>query len=155
MPDHHWQVSFVLLDNHHLSKHGVSYFCALSKEFVLVTSNPKHPAFSVKEKNLHILYYEKLNMKEMLCDLYEKYGCKRLTVQSGSTLNAEFLHEHLFDYADIVIAPVLVGGEKTSSLIGGESFISKEQLDMLGVLGLEKAETMENSYLRLKYKVRK
>jgi 2,5-diamino-6-(ribosylamino)-4(3H)-pyrimidinone 5'-phosphate reductase len=51
-------------------------------------------------------------MKEMLCDLYEKYGCKRLTVQSGSTLNAEFLHEHLFDYADIVIAPVLVEEKK-------------------------------------------
>ena len=33
-------VSFVLIDNSHLTEHGVRYFCALSKEFVLVTSNP-------------------------------------------------------------------------------------------------------------------
>ncbi|MBR5357912.1 MAG: hypothetical protein IK128_01715 [Clostridiales bacterium] len=28
-------VSFVLMDNHHLTEHGVRYFCALSARFVL------------------------------------------------------------------------------------------------------------------------
>ena len=40
-------VSFVLVDNKHLSEHGVRYFCALSKEFVLITTNDAHPAFQV------------------------------------------------------------------------------------------------------------
>lgn len=38
-------VSFVLVDNHHLTERGVRYFCARSKEFVLVTANKEHPAF--------------------------------------------------------------------------------------------------------------
>jgi len=29
-------VSFVLLDNHHLTEHGVRYFCALSNKLVLL-----------------------------------------------------------------------------------------------------------------------
>lgn len=37
-------VSFVLVDNKHLSEHGVRYFYALSKEFVLITTNDAHPA---------------------------------------------------------------------------------------------------------------
>ena len=37
-------VSFVLLDNHHLTEHGVTYFCKKSKVFVLITSNKNHPA---------------------------------------------------------------------------------------------------------------
>ena len=45
-------VSFVLLDNSHLNENGIKYFCAKSKEFVLITSNPNHPAFSINEENL-------------------------------------------------------------------------------------------------------
>lgn len=48
-------VSFVLLDNHHLTQHGVRYFCAWSKNFVLITQNPDHPAYAIKEDNLHII----------------------------------------------------------------------------------------------------
>jgi len=38
-------VSFVLLDNHHLTENGVRYFCAKSKDAVIITTNPLHPAF--------------------------------------------------------------------------------------------------------------
>ena len=48
-------VSFVMIDNHHLTKQGIRYFCARSKEFVLVTSNADHPAFQMDEDNLHII----------------------------------------------------------------------------------------------------
>lgn len=37
-------VSFVLLDNHHLTEHGVRYFCAKSKQTAVITSNASHPA---------------------------------------------------------------------------------------------------------------
>ena len=49
-------VSFVLIDNAHLTDRGVKYFCALSQKFVLVTTNKKHPAFLVNESNLHIIF---------------------------------------------------------------------------------------------------
>ena len=49
-------VSFVIIDNQHLKEHGIRYFCALSKQFVLVTSNENHPAFGMEEENLHIIF---------------------------------------------------------------------------------------------------
>ena len=55
-------VSFVLIDNHHLTEAGVRYFCAKSKTFVLVTTNPAHPAFSVEADNLHILRQNRLDL---------------------------------------------------------------------------------------------
>lgn len=153
LPEHHRNVSFVLIDNHHLTEHGVDYFVHLSKEFVLVTSNKSHPAFSMKADNLHILYYEQFDARTMLKDLNEQFGCQRITIQTGGTLNSIFLREKLLDHIDIVVAPVLIGGKDTSSLVDGDSLLSPSELNKLGVLQLKKAEVLEDSYLRLKYDV--
>ena len=40
-------------------------------------------------------------------------------------VNGLFLREKLFDYADIVVAPVLIGGRDTSTLIDGASLVSQ------------------------------
>ena len=146
-------VSFVLLDNHHLTEHGVRYFCAKSRDFVLITTNPDHPAYAVQADNLHIIHQEELCLPEALHILKRDYGCERLTVQSGGTVNGLFLREKLLDYIDIVVAPVLVGGKDTSTLIDGTSLMSREELDQLGVLELEKCTVLEDSWLRLQYRV--
>lgn len=146
-------VSFVIIDNTHLTEHGVRYFCALSKEFVLITDNSNHPAYSVKENNLHIILQKELNLENALETLKNDYNCERITVQTGGTLNEIFLREKLFDYLDLVVAPVLVGGKATSTLIDGCSLTSVEELGKLGILQLVKCETLEDSYLRLTYKV--
>ena len=146
-------VSFVLIDNTHLTERGVRYFCALSQQFVLITTNPNHPAYGVKADNLAIIFQEKLCLKSALAALKKDFGCERLTVQSGGTLNALFLKEKLFDYVDIVVAPVLVGGKDTSTLIDGKSFTTEDELSGLGVLQLTNCTVLENSYLRLQYKV--
>lgn len=111
-------VSFVVIDNKHLTKHGVRYFCSLSKAFVK-----------------------------------ESYNCDRITIQTGGTLNGLFLREKLFDYIDIVIPPVLIGGKETSSLVDGVSLSKPEELEQLGILKLEACDVLEDSYIRLKYKV--
>ena len=146
-------VSFVLIDNHHLTERGVRYFCALSQKFVLITTNPNHPAYTVKADNLSIVFQEKLCLKSALAILKKDFGCERLTIQSGGTLNALFLKDKLFDYVDIVVAPVLVGGKDTSTLIDGRSFTTEDELAGLGVLQLTNCTVLENSYLRLQYKV--
>lgn len=146
-------VSFVILDNRHLTEHGIKYFCALSKEFVLITSNKSHPAFCVQEKNLHIIYQERLSLREALTCLKTDYGCGRLTVQSGGTVNGLFLRAKLLDYIDIVIAPVLIGGKETATLIDGRSLISENELPELGVLKLMECTVLQNSYVRMQYQV--
>ena len=57
------------------------------------------------------------------------------------------------DYVDMVVAPVLIGGRDTPTLIDGESLRSQEQLSGVGVLELQECAVLENSYLRLRYKV--
>lgn len=146
-------VSFAVIDNKHLNENGIKYFCALSKEFVLVTSNAKHPAFNIEQDNLHIIYQKELSLKHALEKLKSDYGCERITVQTGGTLNGLLLREKLFDYIDIVVAPVLVGGKDTSTLIDGESLFSQKELSKLGVLKLQECVVLEGSYLRLRYEV--
>ncbi|MBQ1368473.1 MAG: dihydrofolate reductase family protein, partial [Firmicutes bacterium] len=85
--------------------------------------------------------------------LKERFGCERLTIQSGGTLNSLFLREKLFDYVDVVVAPVLIGGKNTATLIDGNSLMTKDELSQLGVLRLIEASTLEDSYLRLRYQV--
>lgn len=146
-------VSFVVVDNSHLTEHGIRYFCALSKKFVLITSNTGHPAFQVDEDNLHIIFQSELSLKDALAKLKSEFGCQRITIQSGGTLNGLFLREKLFDYIDIVVAPVLIGGKDTSTLIDGKSLRSESELSGLGVLKLQECMVLEDSYLRLRYKV--
>lgn len=146
-------VSFVLIDNTHLTEHGVRYFCAQSDQFVLITTNQNHPAFGVEADNLHVIYQEKFSLSEGLKRLKADFGCERLTVQTGGTLNALFVREGLIDFVDLVVAPVLVGGKDTSTIIDGKSFTEEGELSKLGVLKLIDCQVLENSYLRLRYEV--
>ena len=117
-------------------------------------SNAKHPAFEIEEDNLHIIYQnEQLSLKDVLTKLKSQYSCERITIQTGGTLNELFLREKLIDYLDIVVAPVLVGGKDTSTLIDGKSLLSESELSRLGVLKLQECVVLENSYLRLRYRV--
>ncbi len=146
-------VSFVVIDNQHLNEHGIRYFCALSKKFVLVTTNPDHPAFQLDQDNLHIIFQKELSLKDVLVKLKSEHGCERITIQTGGTLNGMFLREKLFNYLDIVVAPILIGGKDTSTLMDGKSLLSDSELSKLGVLKLKECTVLEDSYIRLRYQV--
>ena len=152
MPDKR-DVSFVIIDNSHLTYHGVEYFARLSKTLVIATSNKLHPAYQNQSNNVNIIFQDELNPGSILESLYADYGCERITIQTGGTLNEVFLRSKLFDFIDIVIAPVLVGGKATSTLIDGNSLLSPDELDNLGVLKLNSCDVLEDSYIRLRYEV--
>ncbi len=81
------------------------------------------------------------------------YNIERITIQSGGTLNCELLRKKLIDYVNIVIAPLLVGGSSTSTLIDGKSISKVEELNILKALKLIECNVLENSYVQLKYRV--
>ena len=54
---------------------------------------------------------------------------------------------------NIVIAPLLVGGFDTSTLIDGKAISTVEELNKLRALQLEDCNVLKNSYIQLKYKV--
>jgi 2,5-diamino-6-(ribosylamino)-4(3H)-pyrimidinone 5'-phosphate reductase len=150
-------VSFVIVDRKpHLHASGIEYLCNWVNKLILVTDNKEHPAFDLQNrfKNLFILYYiDGIILSKMLADLKESYHIERLTIQSGGTLNCEFLRENLIDYVNVVIAPLLVGGRETNTLIDGESITKQEELDKLKAMKLLECEQLQDSYLRLKYEV--
>lgn len=146
-------VNFVYIDNSHLTSDGVDYCCKKSNLCVIVTENKNHPAFKISHlyDNLKIIYMSKLNLKKMLDELY-KLGCERITIQTGGTLNSLFVREKLIDYIDIVVAPILIGGSNTASLVDGKSITSTNELNRLLPLVLIDATVLNHGYLRLRYR---
>lgn len=146
-------VSFVIVDNTHLTEAGVRYLCAKCRQLVIVTSNSGHPARRMGEENLSVIYQTHPSLADALCQLRRDYGCERLTAQSGGTLNAALLREGLIDAIDIVVAPVVVGGRDTPTLVDGPSLVSVDELSQLVSLKLVSCESLQDSYLRLRYRV--
>ena len=149
-------VSFVIIDNKpHLNERGIDYLCKWVKLLYLVTTNKEHVSYKLQDKfdNLVVLDYDELDLNLLLKDLYNKYGVDYLTIQSGGNLNGLFLREDLIDYVNIVVAPLLVGGRDTSTLIDGEAIKSREELSKLRALELVECNKLNNSYVQLKYKV--
>ena len=149
-------ISFIIIDNKpHLNEHGIDYLCNWVGKLILVTTNKNHIAFSLKEKyeNLDILYYEVLDLKTLLTDMKQKYNAEKITIQSGGNLNGKFLREDLIDYVNVVIAPLLVGGRDTSTLIDGDAISTVNELNKLKALQLIECNKLEDSYIQLKYKI--
>ena len=149
-------VRFIIIDNKpHLNENGINYLCHWVEKLILVTTNKDHIAFSLKEKydNLDIIYYDNLDLNELLIDMKNNYDAERITIQSGGNLNGLFLRENLIDYVNIVVAPLLVGGRDTTTLIDGESISKVEELNKLKALELIECNKLDNSYVQLVYKV--
>ena len=149
-------VTFVIIDNKpHLNENGIDYLCNWVGKLLLVTTNKNHIAYSLQYKydNLEILYYDTLDLKVLLEDLYSKYNAVRLTIQSGGTLNGMFVRNKLIDFVNIVIAPIIVGGKNVATLVDGESITDESELNKLLPLQLLECNKLEHSYIELKYKV--
>ncbi len=151
-------VSFVVIDNQpHLTESGVVYLSKKTKDLILVTTNLDHPALSLKEKlsNLHVLTYEnEIDLPDLFQKLYKQFGVDKLTIQSGGTLNATMVRLGLIDRLLVVVAPALIGGKNTSTLMDGVSLNSTEELSKIKTLELVRATPLEHSYLLLEYQVK-
>ena len=150
------ECSFIIIDRKpHLDENGVEYLCNWLENLFLVTNNKNHPAYKLTNKfnNLKILYYKNIDLSKLLEDMKHDYGVQKITIQSGGTLNCEFLRENLIDYVNIVIAPLLVGGANTNTLIDGKAISKVQELCKLKALELQECNVLENSYIQLKYKV--
>ncbi len=149
---------FIIIDNKpHLNENGIDYICNWVDRLILVTTNKNHIAYALKEKyeNLDILYYEFLDLNVLLKDLKSIYNAKNITIQSGGTLNCKFLREDLIDYVNVVITPLLVGGKDTPTLIDGKAISKAEELKKLKALQLIECNRLNDSYVQLKYKVKR
>lgn len=149
---------FIIIDRKpHLTERGLRYLCNWVDMLILVTDNSDHPAFSLQDEfhNLKIMAYSEIDLSLMMGDLKNDYGVEKITIQSGGMLNGQFLRQNLIDYVNIVVAPILVGGKDTPTLIDGSSIQQISELHQLRALELLECNVLKNSYIQLKYKVKK
>jgi 2,5-diamino-6-(ribosylamino)-4(3H)-pyrimidinone 5'-phosphate reductase len=142
------------VDNENLTKTGVENIVEKSAHLYLATTNKKHPAFSCKTNNITICCYDKkLNFEDFFMQLRETFGIKRITIQTGGMLNAKLVREGYIDEVSVFIAPILVGGASTPTLLDGDSLKSTKELAKIKALKLISAKELKNSYVHMKYKV--
>lgn len=151
-------VSFVVIDSRpHLTSSGVVYLAKKSQKLFVVTTNVQHPAFLLTQthQNIEVILYEnKIDFTNLFLKLYLEYGVEKLTIQSGGTLNTTLVREGLVDRVLLVVAPALIGGANTSTLMDGESLHAENELTKIKTLEIVQAKPLDNSYLLLEYKVK-
>lgn len=149
-------VDFVIVDNMpHLNAHGTEWFAIRAGVLYIVTNNKNHPAFELQKKydNIRILYYDEIDFVDVFRRFSEEFGIERVTVQTGGTLNATLLRLKLIDRVSIVIAPCLIGGKNTPSLVSGESLHTEAELPHIKALKLTKIQQLKDNYVLLEYDV--
>lgn len=148
---------FVVVDRRpHLNENGINYLCHWLEKLFIVTNNPNHRAFELRSKhqNLETIYYQtEIDFADLLMKLKKRHKIDRITIESGGTLNSVFFRNGLVDHVKIVVAPLIVGGKDTSSLVDGFSLTEQSQLHLLKALKLIECRKLENSYLLLEYDV--
>lgn len=149
-------VTFVIVDNKpHLTADGIKYLTSWTRKLILVTTNQSHPATKMgKIENLEVLHYSyKIDFENLFIRLKKDFNAKRVTIQSGGTLNSILLREGLIDRISLVIVPVLIGGKNTPTLVDGESLHSIKELNKIKPLKLLRWKRLKDSYLHLYYEV--
>lgn len=150
------KVSLILIDRKpHLTEHGVRNLIG-HRSLYVVTNNRKHPALALTSEfaNLEVVYYPcEIDFPDLLKRLKQEYGVERVTIESGGTLNSVLVRQGLIDHLSIVVAPLLVGGQSTPSLIGGPSLQTEVELANLRALKLVECRILEDSYVHLQYDV--
>jgi len=156
-PDSSSFLNFIVIDRKPwLNNQGVRSVANGLRNLYLVTNNTSHPAHDLEAEldNLTVIHYrKKIDFLDLFRRMYQDHGAERITIQSGGTLNAVFLRAGLIDHLLIVVAPLLVGGKATPTLIDGPSFLTEADLTGIKALRLTRCEELKDSYLRLEYDV--
>lgn len=157
VPEKDERLTFFIIDRKpHLTANGISYLAKWVGNLVIVTADRDHPAFplSAKHDNLKVMYYENnIDLSDLLVKVKYDYSINHLILEPGGTLASAFLRAGLIDHISLIVAPLLVGGKTTSSVIDGDSIHSVDELHKLRALKLRRCEVLEHSYLHLEYDV--
>ncbi len=150
-------ITSIVIDNKpHLTAHGVQFLAHKFEDLIVVTTDNAHPAhdLSNKRSNVVVLQYDNaIDFIDLFAKLKTEYEAKRVTIQSGGELNAILLRAGLIDEILLVIAPCLIGGRSTSTLVDGESLRTVEDLAKIRSLKLKACKPLDDSYLRVEYEV--
>lgn len=119
----------------------------------MVTADRRHPAVDVADFRLDIIEVDgQVDFRRLFGQL-AGMDVQNLTVQSGGTLNATLVRSDLINYVSVVVAPVLVGGRSTPTLLDGDPLERDIDLRLLRPLVLLSVRGLDHSCLHLRYAV--
>jgi 2,5-diamino-6-(ribosylamino)-4(3H)-pyrimidinone 5'-phosphate reductase len=105
-------------------------------------------------ENRHIEYIiagnKTVDLRKALEMLNNKYGVKKVRVDSGGTLNGVLLREDLVNEVSVIVLPVLVGGISSRSFFRGPDLNSEDNVIKLTLTSTEK---LKGGVIWLRYKV--
>lgn len=112
---------------------------------------PTNKINALKEK-CNIVTYGKtqVDLKQLMHHLKKDLNINKLMLEGGSTLNFSMIKNQLIDEIRICIAPMIVGGKQSKTLIDGTGF---PNMDDSTKLKLQKAYPLGKDYI-LEYKVK-
>lgn len=140
-------ITNIVVDNHNLTLAGIGNLISSYEKVIIVTCRKdlKIPC--------DVIRYDGYDFRPVFKQLYSKFGCNRLTIQTGGTLNTVLLRQGLIDEIRFVIAPIIVGGKDTPTSFDGQSLVTKQGLYDIKSLNLISANVLHCNYLELRYKV--
>ena len=63
----------------------------------------------------------RVDLTDLMVKLHQ-WGIHSLLVEGGSTIHFSFLQAHLIDYSFFTLSPLIIGGDRAKSAVGGEGF---------------------------------
>lgn len=93
-------------------------------ETIVATTNRanKDKALLLTEKGVTVLITEETNKRVDLLDLMKKLGEMKIDsvlLEGGATLNFSALSQGIVDKVQVYVAPMIIGGEKSKTIVGG------------------------------------
>jgi len=79
---------------------------------------------------------KKVDIKILLQELYER-GVRKLLVEGGAEVRWSFFNERLVDELFVWIIPAIWGGLQAPTLVGGEGYVSPEEVALLDLKRIE------------------
>ena len=146
IPKEQIPVNLVVADTRHLTPRHVERLCMRFKNVFIATEKNHHPAFNSYDENLSIIHYKRGHFTQLFDSLYNMYGCERLTIQSGGTINSILFSLNLIDRVKVVAAPIIVGGHSTPTMVDG--------LPVETHLTLNSVSVLKHSYVVYDYSVK-
>jgi len=144
--------NLVLLDNTHVTFETLRKLSQRFNSVIVATNDSQHCAYKCGSLNVIPQVYPRGDLKQLFQILRAEYGCNDLTVRVGGTVCSELFHCGLVDYISLVVAPLIVGGRYTPTLVDGFP-LSEEGLEGLCTLRLLHVTQMDNNYVHLHYAV--
>lgn len=144
----HIPATLVVVDTNHLDAASRSWLCARYDRVIFAVPSAAY----LRDFSKEAVYYEG-NLVTLLEKLYADYDCGAITLGVGGTMAWSLLQSGCIDLIHLVMAPLIVGGRNTPSLVDGAGLTSVADLSKLVTLRLESVKTLSYGYLDLMYSV--